>query len=310
MFMHGQWRVFYAPEGGDGGAGGGGGTGGGGGAGGGTGGVGGGGATGGAAGAGAAVSWTEGFDSDTLGYVQNKGWKAPIDLVSSYRNLEKLHGVPPDQIIKLPKDETDADGWKSVWQKLGAPDSPDKYEIPMPEAGGDEGFAKWARETFHGMNMPAGMARKLVESYNQYAASINENATKEYAAKVAADTEALKKKWGADYDGNIDLAKRAAAELGLDGPKVEALEKAMGFAGLMEFVHGLGTKLGTSDTFVGGEGKGGGGGAPNTQAAALQKIRDLKADKGWATRYAQGDADAKAEMRRLMQIAYPGETIL
>lgn len=243
-----------------------------------------------------------------MGYVQNKGWKAPADLVNSYRNLEKLHGVPPDQILKLPK-EDDAEGWKGVWQKLGAPDSPDKYEIPMPEAGGDEGFAKWARETFHGMNMPAGMARKLVESYNQYAASLGEGATKEYTAKVEADTTALKQKWGADYENNINLAKRAATELGLDGGKVEALEKALGFGGLMEFVHGLGTKLGTSDEFVGGDGKGGSG-APNTQAAALSRIRDLKGDKSWTARYAAGDAEAKSEMKRLMQIAYPGETIL
>lgn len=36
--------------------------------------------------------WSAEFDEDTNAYVQNKGWQSPVDLLSSYRNLEKFVG--------------------------------------------------------------------------------------------------------------------------------------------------------------------------------------------------------------------------
>ena len=51
----------------------------------------------------ASTDWTSGLTDEMRGYVQNKGFKAPQDVVESYRNFEKLHGVPQDRILKLPE---------------------------------------------------------------------------------------------------------------------------------------------------------------------------------------------------------------
>ena len=42
-----------------------------------------------------------------------------------------------------------------------------------------------------------------------------------------------------------------------------------------------------------------------TPAAAQQRVNALKADPAWSAKYISGDADARAEMSRLMSIAFP-----
>ena len=76
--------------------------------------------------------WTAGLDADTAGYVQNKGWGTVPDVVTSYRNLEKLLGVPKDQIIQLPKAE-DKEAWGQVFNRLGRPEDPKNYEFGLPK---------------------------------------------------------------------------------------------------------------------------------------------------------------------------------
>jgi hypothetical protein len=47
-------------------------------------------------------------DPELKGYVENKGWKDPVELLNGYRNLEKLVGQAR---IAMPKDENDAEGY-------------------------------------------------------------------------------------------------------------------------------------------------------------------------------------------------------
>ena len=42
-----------------------------------------------------------------------------------------------------------------------------------------------------------------------------------------------------------------------------------------------------------------------TPEAAQAKLKDLRADKEWSQKYLSGNVDAKAEMARLMALAYP-----
>ena len=46
-------------------------------------------------------SWVDAIsDPEVLGYIQKKGWSAPVDIVQGYRNLEKLVG---NEKVPLPK---------------------------------------------------------------------------------------------------------------------------------------------------------------------------------------------------------------
>jgi len=58
----------------------------------------------------------------------------------------------------------------------------------------------------------------------------------------------------------------------------------------------------SEDSFVEGKGNNGFGMSPE---AARMRLGQLKGDQNWSAKYLSGDADAKAEMDRLMRIAYP-----
>ena len=117
-----------------------------------------------------AFSWdTSGLSPDNLNLVRDRQWKGIDDSITSYRNLEKLSGVPPDRLLKLPTDKDGPDAWKPIFQRLGMPETADKYTVPLPE--GDKGeFAKVAREWFHGANMTQAQVTKVAEQWNTFQA--------------------------------------------------------------------------------------------------------------------------------------------
>ena len=123
---------------------------------------------GGQASAGQQAAWYDSFSDEGLkGFVQTKGWDAPEKAIHSYRELEKFIGAPKDQLLRLPKDDTDTEGWDAVWNRLGRPASAAEYKLPLPE--GDSGeFAKVASTWFHEAGIPQKAAERLAAKWNEY----------------------------------------------------------------------------------------------------------------------------------------------
>lgn len=252
----------------------------------------------------AATDWTSGFSDEAKGFIQNKGFKGPADLLESYRNMEKLMGAPKERILRLPEKDDDP-AWNDIQARLGKPESPDKYSFKVDPAVADEQFDKWAREAFHKAGFTDKQAAKFMEEFSGYAKA--RQATQLESIKTKLDTEAtqLKQEWGAAHDQNTNLAKRAAQELGISGEQIDQLEKVMGFAGVMKLFHSIGTKVGEA-AFVSGSGGGGNGFAALTPQAALNRIAALRGDPGFVEKYVNGDAAARQEMEMLHRYAYPG----
>lgn len=241
--------------------------------------------------------WTTGLNDDLKGYVQNKGFKDPGMALESYRNLEKLLGAPKERLLRLPEKD-DAPEWGEVYGRLGRPEKAEDYKIQ-----GDPDFVKWAQGTFHESGLSAKQAQALTEKYNKYVEGLQTQQQQNYEAKIQQEDAALKKEWGAAFDQNVNLAKSAAKTLGISGEQIDALEKAMGFAGVMKFMHGLGAKVG-EDAFVSGGNKSSGFGAL-TPEAAMNRLTALKNDPTFVSKYIAGDAQARAEMEKLHRYAYP-----
>jgi hypothetical protein len=252
--------------------------------------------------AGLPADWTQPLSAEYKNYVQQKGFKDPGAVLESYVNLEKLVGVPKEQLLKLPQ-KADDPAWNDVYSKLGKPEKSDGYNLVVPKENGDENFANWAKETFHGLNLSKAQGENLVEKWNAYIAGVREAQAKEYEAAVLKDVEKLKTDWGMAHDQNLRIAQRAAEVLGFDEAKIDQFEQVMGFQGVMRLLHDLGTKLG-EDKFVSGEGLAGGKGflTPDT---AQQRIQALKGDPEFAKRYVAGEVAARDEMERLHKMAYP-----
>jgi hypothetical protein len=236
-------------------------------------------------------------DSDLKGYLQNKGWKDPAELAVGYRNLEKLVG---HEKVPLPKGADDKDGWARVYDALGRPKSAEEYKLALPE-GADPAFAKAAAGKFHELGLNPSQAAALTDWWNGQAQSITQAQTQQQTQAVEEQLTSLKSEWGGAWDENVNLGQRAAREFGLDQGKLAAMETALGTGELLKFMARVGRGL-TEHKFEGGQTTNSFGMTPDAAKARLGQLRE---DREWSTKYLGGNADARAEMDRLMKIAYP-----
>lgn len=251
-----------------------------------------------AAAAPAAPDWLSGLSDDAKGYVQNKGFKDPAAAIDSYRNLEKLMGVPKERLLKLPEKEDDP-AWAEVHARLGKPATADEYKID----GENKEFAKWAKGTFHELGLSKKQAETLFGKYNEFAQGITAKQSQAMAEQLQASEASLKKEWGAAYDQNLMTAKKAAMAFGLTEDVINKLESAMGYDGVMKFMQSVGSKVG-EDSFV-TSGQSARGFGAMTPEQARNRIAALKQDKDFAIKLSNGNAEARGEWDRLNQWAMP-----
>lgn len=253
-----------------------------------------------------APDWLKGADEVTLGYVQNKAWRDPVDAVKAYRELEKFRGVPAERLIEVPTTEDEA-AWNAAYDKMGRPKDIKEYEFKAPEGQTvDEGLASWARENFHKLGLNKSQGTKLMSSFNELLTAKRGEMETAMAATRTTEATALKTEWGNAHEANIAAARKAAVGLGLTEQMINGLEQTMGFAKTMKFFNMLGSKMG-EDAFVGGDTKV----DTNvmTPGMAKAKIESNKADGEWRKSYLDKNhpkhASAKKEMAYLMSMAYP-----
>lgn len=236
-------------------------------------------------------------DSDLKGYLQNKGWKDPTELAVGYRNLEKLVG---HEKVPLPKGTDDAEGWARVYDALGRPKAAGDYKLALPE-GADPKFAQAAAEKFHELGLNGRQAAALADWWNTQASSMTEAQQQAQSQATEQQLTQLKQEWGQAWEENVEMGRRAARQFGLDESKLTALENAFGTAEMLKFMSKIGRGLG-EHTFESGRG---GNTFGMTPEAARQRISALQQDGDFVSKYLNGNADARAEMQKLMSAAYP-----
>lgn len=245
-------------------------------------------------------------DADTAGFVQTKGWKAPTDVVKSYRNLEKLVGHDKaGRTVVLPGENATPEERAAFFDRLGRPSKPEEYDLPVPEENGSAEFADWARSQFHELGLTADQGKALTERWNEFAEKSAKGQQESYEATVEKDTVDLQREWGAKYDANVNAAKQAAKEFGLEVEQVDKLESALGFGGLMRFMANVGSKLGEHN-FETGENEGRSFGGAMTPAEANKELQRLMSDPkfmdAWTNRRHpehQAALDKKARLTRM-----------
>lgn len=247
-------------------------------------------------------TWFSSLDPNHQEYVSKKGFKDSRSVLESYINLEKLRGVPEDRLLKLPEAEDDPK-WDDVYQRLGKPQSPEDYDLKDSEDGTDKEFNEWARNTFHDLNLTKDQAKGIIERFDKLTEEKQQAMSESYEARVQEQEANLKKEWGAAFDQNLHQSKMAAQEFGLTNDVINTLEKAMGYDGVMKFVHGLSQKIGESKYVSGDEAMN-----PNAKLSPSQaqsRIESLKQDKEFVTKYLSGDVKAREEMARLHSFVSP-----
>lgn len=253
-----------------------------------------------------AVDWYANADPEIRGYLENRGWnklgpaEAALAAAKAHREASQYIGVPENKLLKL-AEPTDAVAYKAMWQRLGAADTPDKYDLsiikdakgqPLPET-----EAKALQAAFAEANVPLTQAQQVAAAIVKQR---DAQAAATYEAEqqtLATNKDALAKQWSTNFDSNMYVAKQAAAKLGVTPEAVAALEKTNGYAATMEMFRVIGTQMGEArfitNTLPTGEQ------APFTRDGATARIAELKSDPAWVQRYTNGGA---AEMRQLQAL--------
>lgn len=249
--------------------------------------------------------WTEALDPDLREYVTNKGFQDPKAVLESYRNLEKLRGVPQDRLLKLPEAQ-DAPEWNDVYSKLGKPATAEGYNLVPKDAKDPSAvaFTNWAKDTFLKNNLSAQQGQELVKEFEAYNQTQEMEANAAHTAAVQEQNMKLRKEWGAAYQQNINRAQAAYRQLGIPDAAVDSLEKSIGFDGVMKLFSELGNKVG-EHTYIDGDGPSNFGNTLLTPEQANAKIKALKQDQSWTSEYLKGSVKHKSEMERLLKMANP-----
>lgn len=159
--------------------------------------------------------------------------------------------------------------------------------------------------------MPQAAVTKLVEKWNGFVADQQKAAQEKQAQAQQIEVNELKKAWGAEYDKHAELVDRAAETFGMNQDQLSALKTVLGPKAAMEFLQKIGSKIAVEST---GDPAGmkEGGHFTMTPDQAKAKIAQLKSNKAFSQLFTSADPkqrlEARAEMDRLHQLAYPGTT--
>lgn len=250
------------------------------------------------------------LDADLQAVVDHHGFTDPAMVVKSFANAEKLMGLPPDRIVKMPTDKSTPEEWNEYYTRLGRPAKPEDYKLPVPE--GDSGeFAKTAQNWMHEAGIPAGMATKVATKWNEYVAGQMKAAKTAQETRNSTEGAELKTEWAADYDKNFELVDKAAHAFGMTKVQLDALRSAMGVKAAMKFMREIGAKVGTEGDFVDPDKGGGGFGGNKTQQQAQAELTALIKDPAHQQMFNSKDPktrqEARAKQRNLEMLAAPGQ---
>jgi hypothetical protein len=252
-------------------------------------------------------AWYAGYTGDLPSYLEAKGFKDQNALAESYRNLEKLKGVPEDRLLQIP-DKPDSPDWDKVHAKLGRPEKADGYEFSGID-GKESEFAKWAGDTFHKAGLSKAAGESVVKAWNDRVQQAMDKEASDWDASVQQQQTKLKQEWGAAFDQKAEAIRQFSQAVGLDDKTAQGLAKVMGVDGLNKFLDGVITKFGIKMGEQSFHGTGGGGNnfGVLSPGAAREKIGMLQQDSGWMAKWRSGDAGAQQEWERLHQWAYPSQ---
>lgn len=239
-------------------------------------------------------------DAELRGFVELKGWNDPASAIQSYRNLEKLQGVPPERLLKLPE-QGDAAGWGEIHKKLGfaAPETAADYGLDKIE-GFDPQFIEGAQKALHARGVPKDMAVAVMQDIAAQLGDIETTVETQRQAAFDSDLAKLRTEWGGNFDALTELGKRAAAEFmpksGLEQGDLDAIRDTIGQAKFNKLWAGIGSSMGEASFH-----EGGGPAVPGamTPDAALARRNQMVADQDFIARYQRGEARAVQEWQRV-----------
>jgi len=154
-----------------------------------------------------AKSWKEAIPEDLRNDPNISKFTELEALAKSYINATRMIGQDK---VAVPNNNSTDDQWNEVYNKLGRPESPDKYklEVKSDVVPLDDGAIKSFAENAHKLGLNNKQAQGILEFYKEsMEGSVQQSIVDTETAQANAEAQ-LRKEWGRAFDDNI---KRAGA---------------------------------------------------------------------------------------------------
>ena len=142
-----------------------------------------------------------------------KDFKDPAGLAKSYKHASSLVGLDKGAVLRLPADGDEA-AMAEVFNRLGRPETPDKYEFPKLPGALIDGVEPAAREGFHKLGLSAKQAAGVMELYGGQITAAEQARVQRGDQLEQSVVSDLKREWGDTFEDKVHAANRAIAELG------------------------------------------------------------------------------------------------
>lgn len=130
--------------------------------------------------------------------------------------------------VKLPGKDADEKEVSKFRKALGIPEKAEDYKLELPEGmelgEADQQLIDAVKPVAHENNIPASALNGFVVKFKEFEAQLDKERVAELQKHQDASVDELRKEWGKDYDGNVNIANRAMQQFGGDD-MVEFLKK-------------------------------------------------------------------------------------
>lgn len=217
-------------------------------------------------------------------------------LAKSYVHGQKMIGR--DKIVIPDKFATEED-WSKVYQKLGVPESVDKYEFKVPE-GMDDDFIKGFKELAVKNGILPKQADKLFEFYNSHVDKVISTNEAESKRIFEESVNGLKKEWGQGYERKLQAASGLFNQIADEESKKVFNESGLGNNPVViKMFAKLAEQMG-EDKFVNANNLGSLGLTPSEAQAKINEIYGNK-DHPYYNKSHPSHRDALNEMTKLFE---------
>lgn len=150
--------------------------------------------------------WQDNLAGDLKTNPLFRDYKSVDELAKAHDNLVKLKGAKPSELLKIPAKTRDQDpeAWKAFDAVRGVPADPKDYKIELaPEAAADTPqLAETLRDLGAKASLDPHQMNVVIETLNRLGTEAAAAEVKALDAETEETTAALKKEWGAQFEGN------------------------------------------------------------------------------------------------------------
>ena len=151
------------------------------------------------------ASWKDSISEDFRNDPNIEKFTEIDALAKSYINATKMIGQ--DKLV-IPNNNSTEDQWNEVYEKLGRPESADKYALDAKSetVSMDENAVKSFAEQSHKLGLNNKQAQGILEFYKNNMESNMQQATVNTETAQAQAEQTLRAEWGQDFDNQVAKA--------------------------------------------------------------------------------------------------------